>query len=362
MKRIAWLCAASMLTFAACSGNNGTKVGSNNANGSTNGSPNGATNGATNAGTDDMGTGPTDDMGGPDAATDMGTSADAGPDATVDMGPPPDPLEGIGDVTLVQEGFEFTEGPHWFAGDGVLRFTDIPANTIYELSPPDDITEWRNPSGNANGLAAGPMGQLLAAEHGGRRISTTRDDQAETLVEEYEGNQFNSPNDLVVHSGGWIYFTDPPYGLGGRTREIDFNGLFRYVPGDETLVAEWEGEIASRPNGVALSPDESILYMADTAASKVYAFDIAGDGSLSGQREFADASNPDGMAIDTDGNLYVTSSDGIDVFAPDGSKWGTIGVPRQPANCAFGGPDGTVLFITARQGLYRVEMVVEGIY
>lgn len=356
-----WLLALVVLTMVTGCGD--PKTGGNN--GANNGGDNNSTNSTTtssNGAGGDAGA----DLGTSDAARsdmsepDMG-GVDLGRDAAADMGPPTDPLDGIGEVTLVQEGFEFLEGPHWFAEDGVLRFTDIPADTIYELEPPDQITEWRTPSNNANGLAADPQGRLLAAEHGGRQISITRNGEAQTLVAQYEGGQFNSPNDLVMHSGGWLYFTDPPYGLANRTREIDFNGLFRFVPGDETLVAEWEGDLDSRPNGVVVSPDDETLYMADTAASKVYAFDIAADGALSGRRDFVEASGPDGMAIDADGNLYVTSADGVEVFAPDGAKWGTIGVPRRPSNCAFGGPESKVLFITAREGLYRVSTIVAGI-
>ena len=303
-------------------------------------------------------------------------SADAGPDATgdggmdggadagdADAGPPTNPLDGAAEPELVSEGFQFLEGPRWIPAEGVLRFTDIPANTIYELSPPDAITEWRNPSGAANGLAVDAQGRLLAAEHGGRRVSVTVDGSAETLVDEFEGNTFNSPNDLVVHSDGTVYFTDPPYGLGGRSREVSFNGLYRYVPDSETLVAEWRGDADnSRPNGVVLSPDESRLYLADTSAGRIYRFDVADDGSLSNERDFAQVPNPDGMAVDVEGNLYVAGRNGVAVIAPDGTEWGTLSLPRIPANCAFGGADGQTLYVTAREGLYRVQMSIQGIY
>lgn len=294
------------------------------------------------------------DMAGGDMGADM--------DGPVDMGPPPDPLDGIGDVELVQEGFQFTEGPRWYPDENVLRFTDIPANTIYELVEPDTIIEFTTNSGGANGLAFDANGNVLAAEHGGRRVSMYVGGNAMDLVPDYNGDAFNSPNDLIVRSDGTIYFTDPPYGLGNRQREINFNGLFRYDPADQSVTAEWEGGMNTRPNGVVLSPDESVLYLADTQGSSVTAFDVAADGSLSGERDFADAQNPDGMAVDVWGNLYVTAGDGVNVFAPDGTQWGNIDVPRQPANCAFGGADGKTLYITARSALYRVTLQVEGIY
>lgn len=306
----------------------------------------------------------------PDASTSMTDTSSTTPDmgaadtsTNVDLGPPPDPLDGAGTVELVQEGFQFTEGPRWFESEGVLRFSDVQATTIFELAEPDTITTYAAASSGSNGLAFDGDGNVLAAEHDGRRISVYLNDVRTALVDAYQNQAFNSPNDLVVRDDGVIYFTDPPYGLGNRPREISFNGLFRYVPGSAELTAEWEGDQnATRPNGVVLSPDESVLYLADTQASKVYAFDVASDGTLSGQRDFVDVGGPDGMAIDTFGNLYVASSNGIAVFAPNGTSWGVLSVPRQPANCAFGGADARTLYITARQGLYRVQLAVVGIY
>ncbi len=333
----------------ACSDDSNTPVvglpTTNNAtNGSTNNSPN---NLPTNNGRSDGGV---VDMGG---ASDASFESDAN-DMTV--GPPENPIEGVGAAVLIQEGFQFTEGPRWFVSADALRFTDIPASTIYELGADGNITTFRNPSGGANGLAFEVDDNLLAAEHQNRQISITVDGQPETLVNNYQGQKFNSPNDLVLH-GDRVYFTDPPYGLGNRAREVSFNGLYRYEMGTQTLVAEWEGDAAStRPNGVVVSPDGRTLYLADTMASKVYEFSVADDGSLSDQLDFAEVPSPDGMAIDVSGNLYVAASDGIQVFAPDGTKWGTIAVGRQPSNCAFGGQDHKTLYITAQEGLYSVDL------
>ena len=326
---------------------------------------------------DDDGAGTTDggrdaampsDSGGLDAGARDGGSVDGGPIADggtdagpVDAGPPPDPLDGAGTPELVQGGFTFLEGPQWRVAEGDLLFTDIPANTIHRLDSDGTVTDFRTPSQNTNGLEIDPMGRVLMAEHSGRQVTRTTDGTTiDPVASTYMGDRFNSPNDLVARSDGTIYFTDPPYGLMGP-REIDFNGVFRVEP-DGTVHAEWEGALSSRPNGIGLSPDESVLYMADTASGDITAWDVAEDGSLSGERLFAStAGGPDGMAIDVWGNVWVTSSDGVEVFAPDGSRWGNIDFPMQPANCAFGGADLMTLYVTARTALYRVSVPVVGI-
>lgn len=289
--------------------------------------------------------------GGPDAAP--GIDGAPGIDADPDV----NPLDGIGPVTSVQGGFLFVEGPQWHDVDGLLFFSDIPADTIYQVDG-DTITELRSPSGNSNGLALDPDRNLLAAEHGGRRVS--RD--TATVVDEYEGLRLNSPNDVVARSDGTIYFTDPPYGISDADRDLSFMGVFRVPVGANQPVAEWMGPLAARPNGIALSPDESILYVADTADGMLRAWDVATDGSLSNERVVtSDVPGADGMAVDDVGNLFVTTSTGIRVFAPDGTPWGEIDVPEQPANCAFGGDDRRTLYITARTSLYRVALAGPGL-
>jgi len=296
---------------------------------------------------DDGGGGGGGDGGAPDAAA-----------PGIDADPTQNPLDGIGAVTLVAGELQFVEGPQWIAADGVLLFSDIPADTIYQLAPPDTVTVFRSPSGNSNGLALDPDGALLAAEHGNRRVS--RD--GTTVADAYQGMRLNSPNDVVASSDGTIYFTDPPYGIADADRELPFMGVFRVPAAGGAPVAEWEGGLAARPNGIALAPDESRLYVADTADGMLRAWDVAGDGSLSGETVVtADVPGADGMAVDDVGNLFVTTSTGIRIFAPDGTSWGTITVPEQPANCAFGGADRRTLYITARTSLYRVELAAPGL-
>lgn len=301
--------------------------------------------------------------GGDDGDSTPGTdAAGSAIDGDLDAAGAFDPLEGIGTVDLVQDGFQFTEGPTWREADGVLLFSDIPANQILRLRPPDSIDTFRSDSGNSNGLDTDAGGRLLAAEHGNRRVSRTLGDG--TIVDvatEHMGMSLNSPNDIAVRSDGTFYFTDPPFGINPGQQELAFNGVFRVDTG-ENVIAEHEGPLSSRPNGIALSPDESTLYVVDTAGD-VTAWDVAADGSLGGERTFADdVTNGDGMAVDTGGNLFVTAADGVRVYGPDGSLWGVISVPRQPANCAFGDPDARTLYITARQGLYRVRVQKPGIY
>jgi gluconolactonase len=278
-----------------------------------------------------------------------------------------DPLEGIGTVELVADGFEFTEGPTWRTAEQRLLFSDIDGNTIYELTPPNAIAVFRADSGNSNGLDSDVDGLLLTAEHGNRRLSRTLPDG--TIVDvasQYLGDPLNSPNDIAVRSDGTIYFTDPPYGIDPETEQVlEFNGVFRVDP-DGELTVEWEGAKSTRPNGLVLSPDERILYVADTMApgtGSVLAFDVEPDGSLSGQRTFvSEPGFPDGMTIDTGGNLFVATVPGVRVYDPEGNLWGTIEVPRIPANCAFGGDDARTLYITAREALYHVSLVHPGLY
>jgi gluconolactonase len=262
-------------------------------------------------------------------------------------------------VKTAASGFRFTEGPVWHP-DGFIIFSDIPANTIYRLNKNGKKAVYRRPSGKSNGLAFDAEGRLLACEHGNRRVSITRNGEPETLVASYKGQRLNSPNDLVIRSDGSIYFTDPPYGVPSKKRELDFQGVYRIGPDGEQLTLLLKD--FERPNGIALSPDEETLYVADTQKNWVRAFDVQEDGSVTNGRVFARAGNlhPDGMAMDVEGNLYVTGGGGVWVFSPDGSRVGIIETERMPANVAFGGPEGRTLYITARSDLYTVPVKYRG--
>lgn len=262
----------------------------------------------------------------------------------------------------IASNLKFTEGPLWHQ-DGYLLFSDIPADTIYKWTTDGKLEVFRSPSGNSNGLTFDNQGRLIACEHGNRSVSRTEADGIITiLADKYNGKRLNSPNDVVVKSDGSIYFTDPPYGIQPEQQELNFQGVYR-ISADGVLtllVDDFE-----RPNGLVFSPDEKILYIADTAKKYVKAFDVNSDGSLSNGRAFADLSEekvhgPDGMKVDVNGNLYITS--GVTwIFDSNGKHLEDIVTSEAPANCAFGGKDNKTLFITARTSVFKVQLKVAGI-
>lgn len=269
-----------------------------------------------------------------------------------------DPLLGVGVVELVQGGFQFTEGPQWRDTEADLLFSDVAGNTTFRYAPGGGAaTVFRMPSANANGLALDPAGKVLAAEHGSRSITRA----ATPIAAMFEGARLNSPNDVIAATDGTIYFTDPPYGIQPAQQELTFNGVFR-IATDGTLTAEQRGPLSARPNGVGLSPDGTTLYVADTADGNLYRFPIGAGGAL-GTRAVAAATSgsPDGLAVDSGGNVFVATGTGVEVFAPSRTRWGVIAVPQQPANCAFGDADHRTLYITARTALYRVRLAHPGL-
>lgn len=243
-----------------------------------------------------------------------------------------------------------------------LLFSDIPASRILQFTAPSTFTVFRAPSGNSNGLALAPNGDLIICEHSGRLTRLQPDGGASSIATSYDGGTLNSPNDAVVRADGTIYFTDPTY---GRTGTVGFRGVYRVaLDGSLSLVYS---TTAGQPNGVALSPDERVLYVADSQRSEVRRFDVAPDGTTSGEARFTatSAGGPggtggDGIATDVNGNLYVTTSAGVKVYRPDAGYLGRIAVAQEPANCAFGDADRQTLYITARTGLFRVRLNVPG--
>lgn len=261
----------------------------------------------------------------------------------------------------VATGYQFTEGPIWHR-DGYLLFSDIPANRIMRWTEADGATVYREPSGQSNGLTFDRQGRLLAAEHAGRRVSRTlADGTVESVAERFRGRRLHSPNDLVEHSSGAIYFTDPPYG--GNPAELDQFGVYRVEPGGEvTLLA---GDF-QRPNGLAFSPDESTLYVDDTARHHIRAFTVGDDDTLRGGRVFAEMDGTrngaaDGMKLDAGGRVYCTGPGGCYVYEPDGRLLGLLVLPEVPANCAWGDDDRQSLYLTARTSVYRVRLKVKGL-
>jgi len=265
----------------------------------------------------------------------------------------------IGDVELVADGFLFTEGPVWVNASGTLLFSDIPADTIYAM----DKTLFRKPSGQSNGLTLDHEGRLIACEHKNRRVSRTeKNGNITVLAEKYQGKRLNSPNDLTLRSDGIIFFTDPPYGLTKGLQspeaELTFSGVYRIgTDGSITLLID----DFIKPNGIALSPDEKILYIADTEGKHLRAFDVDTTGDISNSRIFCELDSPDGIKVDVEGNIWSTASDGMHVYNPKGELIQMIVCPQQPANCAFGDKDGHTLYVTARTSLYKIRTTVEGI-
>jgi len=261
--------------------------------------------------------------------------------------------------------FKFLEGPTWLAWDGgFLVFSDIPANHIKKWTAKDGITVFRDNSNAANGNTTDRNGNLFTCEHTARRLTLTTKDGSTTVITDKsaDGNRYSSPNDLVVHSNGSVYFTDPPYGL-PRTekKEQPGNYVFRYDP--KTKQSTPVVKDFDMPNGLALSPDEKKIYVADSGRPHhIRVFDVNDDGSLANGRIFAviDKGGPDGIRTDSAGRLWSSAADGVHIFAPTGELIGRILVPESPANLCFGGPTGKTLFITARTSLYSIQTNVTG--
>ncbi len=262
-------------------------------------------------------------------------------------------------IEKVGSDFKFTEGPLWVAAKNQLLFSDIPANRIVALYE-GKFSTFRSPSNNSNGLTLDKQGCLIACEHGTRRVTRTNaDGSISVLAERYQGKRLNSPNDVVVASDGAIFFTDPPYGVEEAQRELDFQGVYRISPDGKGLTLLVKDFI--KPNGLAFTPDEKILYVNDTEGGHIRAFDVGADGTLANSRVFAKVPSSDGMKVDTEGNVFCTSATGVMVFDSHGKHLGTFSMAEQPANCAFGDSDMKALYMTSRTGLYRVRLSVPGI-
>jgi gluconolactonase len=257
-------------------------------------------------------------------------------------------------VKKMGEGFRFTEGPV-SDSEGNIYFTDIPANRIYKWSLDGEISVFKDPSGNANGLAFDSKGNLIACRHGSRNVVSIDLEGNETvLADKYKGKKLNSPNDLWIDPAGGIYFSDPRYG-NRDNMEQDGEHVYYLSPNRKKLTRVIDD--LERPNGLIGTPDGRILYVADHGGNKTYSYKINPNGSLADKKLFA-SSGSDGMAMDENGNVYLTS-DAVLIYSPDGEFLERIDAPEQPANICFGGKDGRTLFITARKSLYSISMKVE---
>jgi gluconolactonase len=268
----------------------------------------------------------------------------------------------------------WAEGPVWFADGQYLLWSDIPNNVILQYAEGLGVRVWRHPSNNTNGHTRDREGRLVSCEHGGRRVSRTEHDGSYTvLVDRYKGKRLNSPNDVVVKSDGTIWFTDPPYGIlsdyeGKKTKSaIGANYVYRFDPKTKSLTVV--ADDFDKPNGIAFSPDEKKLYIADTGGSHdpdgahhIRVFDVIGGRKLARGRVFAEISPglADGFRLDTDGNVWTSAGDGVHCFSPRGELLGKVLVPEVVSNVCFGGPKRNRLFITATTSLYAAYVCQVG--
>jgi gluconolactonase len=283
-------------------------------------------------------------------------------------------------LEVLSEGYEWSEGPLWVDSEKMLLFSDVPMNTVYKWTEENGTEVYLRPSGytgerssnsaeeGSNGLALDGTGKLVLCQHGDRRLAVMdaplNAPQAtfSTLADQYNGKKFNSPNDVAIRRDGAYFFTDPPYGLPENvTQEIPFQGVYKLSDGTVTLLVD----SLTRPNGLAFSPDEKTLVIANSDPAKAiwYAFDLTANDSLVNGRTFHNATAaaktepglPDGLKIDQQGNIFATGPGGVWIFSKDGKLLGKIKVPVPTANCAFSADEKT-LFLTADNYVLRLKM------
>jgi gluconolactonase len=272
-------------------------------------------------------------------------------------------------VEKLGTGFLFTEGPVWHPTGKFLLFSDMPGDHLRRWSAADGVTTFRQPCNKSNGLTYDRQGRLLVCEHASSQVTRTEPDgRSVALATHHEGKQLNSPNDIVCRADGSVYFSDPPYGRAKfygveRAQELGFQGVYR-VGADPVspvlLVDDFD-----RPNGLCFSLDETRLFVNDTARKHIRVFDVARDGGLRNGRLWAETKGdkpgaPDGMKLDSAGNVYCCGPGGIHVFDPDANLREVLEVPEYTANFAWGDDDFRSLFITASTSLYRVRRTVPG--
>lgn len=290
-------------------------------------------------------------------------------------------------IERVAHGFIFTEGPIWRPRHEDVIFSDIPSNSMFrwrEMDGGGDVELFRKPSGydgtdlppgaflGSNGLTLDRDHRLTICEHSNGRVTRLEHDGSLTvLAARYDGKRLNAPNDLVYHSSGALYFTDPPYGFvqgdDDPRKELDFNGVYRLHNGELTLL--YKDANFKRPNGLAFSPDEKVMYLGNSDPDrKIWLrFDVRSDGTIANPTVFADVTQesagglPDGMKLDREGTLYCTGPGGVWIFTPEGKHLGTMHFPEIPANLHWGGAEARTLYVTARTSVYRIGLNIPGI-
>ena len=280
----------------------------------------------------------------------------------------------IADVEELYSGCRWAEGPVWFADGDCLVWSDIPNRRLLRWVPDLGVGVFRAGVDYVNGNTRDRQGRLVSCEHGGRRVIRTEPDGAVTvLADRYDGKRLNSPNDVVVASDGGIWFTDPDYGIlsdyEGYRAEPEQPGCYVYRVDPATGTVDKMADGFAKPNGLAFSPDETILYVADSGVTHdpagphhIRAFDVGADGKLARPRVFFEVAEgvPDGFRVDVEGNLWTSCPDGVICVDPTGTALGKIRIPQRVSNLAFGGPRRNRLFITATRSLYSVFVGTRG--
>ncbi len=259
--------------------------------------------------------------------------------------------------------FKFTEGP---ATDknGVVYFTDVPADKVYRIEPDNSTTVFRDQTNHANGQMFNAAGEIVCCQRNGVVAWSPQSKEERLLASEYDGKPFNGVNDLVVDSSGGVYFTDPSFSLDGKSNQ-PVNGVY-YIAPDKKVTRVLED--VRGPNGIILSPDEKTLYVIPFVREEMMAYPVTAPGKLGTGRAFCKIEQVpgkkngggDGCAVDSRGNLYIAAATGVQVFSPEGKALGTIKTDKVPSNCEFGGKDLKTLYVTARTSVYAVPMEVAG--
>ena len=272
------------------------------------------------------------------------------------------------DVEELGKGYNLGEGPLWWKEGGYLLFSDVNNDRRMKWAPQEGISVFRQPPENGNGLTRDLQGRIISCGQTFRRMIRLESDGSVTPVAEtYQGKKLNSPNDVIVHSSGAIYFTDPPFGIRPEQNELGYAGVFRIDPNGSLslLVSDFEG-----PNGLAFSPDESILYINDSRKEHIRVFKMRPDGTLdmASDRVFCELKgdrigSPDGMKVDVEGNVYCTGPGGVWIMDASGKHLGTIltGEVSQATNCAWGDDDWKAMYITTVQNVGRIRLKIAGI-
>lgn len=252
--------------------------------------------------------------------------------------------------------YKFTEGPTW-TKHNTLIFSDIPANTIFEYNG-KEVTKWREDTNGANGNTIDREGNVYSCEHTSRSVTKTVNGVTTPIASVFGGKRLNSQNDIAIHPSGLILFTDPTYGIRPAQMEQEYKFVYQIEPKTNRMEQVYKGR--NQPNGLVFSPDGKTLYVADSGDGGIDVFDYEPNKILTPKFKF-DSPGPDGIRVDREGRIWAACGDGVNVYSPDGNRLQNIKFPEQPANLCFGGADGKTLYVTARTGVYSLQLHVAGV-